>query len=153
MFLFVLKCDLQIMRAASLLSFRHVYIQHRLHTYSHTRISHTASTDLGGWRTVPPRDYSLGFFHLDTSLFCRDPLSLLTSDLLLQTGDSSVHFMSDLHILCSDSPQRKNPGWQVFTKVQSKVGRSMALMSAGAGVSGWWQAWAKMGFSPLVSPL
>lgn len=73
--------------------------------------------------------------------------------LTLQTGDLPVHFMSDLHILCSDPPQKKNPGWQVYTKVQPKVGRSMALRSAWAGVSGWRQVWAKMGFSPLVSPL
>ena len=121
------------------------------HIFTHSQLTHSKH-GFGGM-TVPPRDYSLGFFHLDTSLFCRDPLSLLTSDLLLQTGDFPVHFLSDLHILCSDPPQRKNLGWQVYTMVQPKVGRSMALMSAGAGVSGWCQAWAKMGFSPLVSPL
>ena len=69
MFLFDLKCDLQIMRPAPLLSLCRLCIQHRLHTYSHTHSSHTASMDLGGgWRTVPPRGYYLGIFHLDTSL-------------------------------------------------------------------------------------
>ena len=39
-FLFALKCDLQIMRSASLLSVCHLCIQPRLHTYSHTHSKH-----------------------------------------------------------------------------------------------------------------
>ena len=41
----------------------------------------------------------------------------LLSDLLLQTGDFPVHLISALHVLCSDPAARKNPGWQVYTKV------------------------------------
>ena len=45
--LFDLKCNLQIMRSAPLVSLCLLCIQHRLHTYSHT--VHTASTDLSWW--------------------------------------------------------------------------------------------------------
>ena len=100
------KYDLQIMRSASLLSFCCLCIQHRPHTYSHTHSSHTASMDLGGWQTVPPRGYSLGFFHLDTSLFCRDPLSLLTSDLLYRQG-TSLSISCLIYMSCAQTHPRR----------------------------------------------
>lgn len=34
----------------------------------------------------------------------------LNNDLLLQIGDFPVHFISGLHVRCSDPPARKNPG-------------------------------------------
>lgn len=69
----------------------------------------------------------------------------LNNDLLLQIGDFPVHFISGLHVRCSDPPARKNPGWQVYTKVYPKVGRSIAFTSTCAGVSGCLHAWAAKG--------
>lgn len=34
----------------------------------------------------------------------------LINDLLLHIGDFPVHFISGLHVRCSDPPARKNPG-------------------------------------------
>ena len=94
-------------------------------TYSHTQLTHIMHrfggrvTDSASKRLLlgrlPPGHEPGG--QLTLILVCRDPLSLLTSNLLLQTGDFPVHFMSALHVLCSDPPARKNPGWQVYTKV------------------------------------
>ena len=128
-------CDLQIMRPAPLLGLCCLCIQHRLHTYSHTQLTHSMHrfggrvTDSASKRLLlgrlPPGHEPGG--QLTLILVCRDPLSLLTSNLLLQTGDFPVHFMSALHVLCSGPPERKNTRWQVYTNVQSKEGRSTAL--------------------------
>ena len=149
------------MRSAPLISLYRLYTQQTAHIFSHRAHTQQAWIWAGvGWWTVPLRGYYLGVFHLDMSLVgnwhspaLQGPTLISHQGLTFIDRAFPVHFMSDLHVLCSDPHQTKNPGWQVYTKVQPKVGRLMALRSVWAGVSGWWQMWAKMEFSPLVSPL
>lgn len=94
------------------------------HTFTHT--AHHMNTDSAGvtditsvtWLPGGPYTRKLAWWAAGAPLCsARMRAPSLTGDLLLQTGDFPVHFISALHVLCSDPAARKNPGWQVYTKV------------------------------------
>lgn len=98
--------------------------KHLLCTRSHTQLTTLTQIQLGDRHRFHDAA-SLWTLHLEASLMgSRSPLCSagmcahsLIGDLLLQTGDFPVHFISALHVLCSDPAARKNPGWQVYTNV------------------------------------
>ena len=149
------------MRSAPLISLYRLYTQQTAHIFSHRAHTQQAWIWAGvGWWTVPLRGYYLGVFHLDMSLVgnwhspaLQGPTLISHQGLTFIDRAFPVHFMSALHVLCSGPPERKNPIWQVYTKVQSKEGRSTALKVCVGWCFRLGQVWAETGFSPLVSPL
>ena len=121
-FLFGLQCDQHTVMPASLLHLRLHSARHVLHTRAHTAHTQEARTESGA-RHLAHEAVGSGVSRRHPRLvggglpLCPSQELRSSGDLLLQTGDFPVHFMSALHVRCSEPPARKNPGWQVYTKV------------------------------------